>query len=124
MIKEKNIKGQDIFFTDEKRFLLDIQLNRQTNQIRLSKEGKKECIEEKGKIFEKVSKPLPKFSKGIMVAGGISSKGVGKLIFITGTTTAYSYLQTIKMYKEDIDSLGKDFICNKTTRLVTIVKRY
>lgn len=106
MIKDKGIKGNEIFFTDEKRFLIDIPLNRQTNQIRLSKEGKKECYEEKGKIFEKVSKPLPKFSKGIMVAAGMSVKGEGKLIFITGTMTSYSYFQTILMYKEDITNLG------------------
>jgi hypothetical protein len=28
MIIEKGIKGKEIFFTDEKRFLLDIPLNR------------------------------------------------------------------------------------------------
>ena len=55
MIKEKGIKGNEIFFTNEKRFLLDIPLNRQTNQIRLSEEGKKECYNRKGKIYEKVS---------------------------------------------------------------------
>lgn len=86
--------------------MIDIPLNRQTNQIRLSKEGKKECREEKGKIFEKISKPLPKYSKGIMMAEGISSRGVGRLIFITGRLTSYSYFQALRMYKEDIENLG------------------
>ena len=40
-IKENNIKGSEIFFTDEKIFLLDFLPNKQTNQIRLSDSMKK-----------------------------------------------------------------------------------
>ncbi len=35
MIENKKIQGQNIFFTDEMRFILNLPLNKQTNQIRL-----------------------------------------------------------------------------------------
>ena len=106
MIESKGIKGEQIFFTDEKRFILNIPLNKQTNQIRLNKEGEKQYKNEQGEIYEKITRQVPKFPMGIMVAGGISSKGVGKLIFVTGTMGTFSYLQALEMYKEDIDRLG------------------
>ena len=34
----------------------------------------------KGKLYEKISKLVPKFSQGIMIAGGLCYNGVGKLI--------------------------------------------
>ena len=105
MIKEKNLSGKDIFFTDEKRFILNPALNKQTNQIRLNAEGFKEYQKEEGKIFEKVNKPLQKYPKGIMVAAGLSRNGVGKLIFVTGTMTSFSYLQALEFYKADIQRL-------------------
>ena len=40
-----------------------------------------------------------------MVAGGLSRNGVGKLIFVTGTMTSFSYLQTLEFYKSDIQKL-------------------
>ena len=40
-----------------------------------------------------------------MVAGGLSYKGMSKLIFITGTMTSFSYKQALKLYKEDIEPL-------------------
>ena len=107
-IKDNNIKGKSIFFTDEKRFILNSPLNRQTNQIRLDNEGVNQYKIKKGKIFEKVAMPQPKFSKGIMVGGGICFNGVGKLIFIIGTMRTFSYLQALKLYKADIERLGSD----------------
>ena len=108
MILEKKITGDQIFFTDEKKFLLHTPLNKQTNQMRLDEEGQKQLKEQKGEIFEKIAKPMPKFSSGVMVAGGLCSKGVGKLNFITGTMTSFSYLQTLKNYKDDINTLNKN----------------
>ena len=43
-----------------------------------------------------------------MVAAGLSKNGVGKLIFVTGTMNSFSYNQTLELYKEDIERLGKD----------------
>ena len=107
MIKEKSIAGKEIFFTDEKKFVLNCPLNKQTNQIRLDKSGYAEYKSGKGTLFEKIAKPLPKFPKSVMVAGGVSFNGVGKLIFVTGTMTSFSYLQALEMYKDDINRLGK-----------------
>ena len=76
MIKEKKIEGKDIFFTDEKRFILNPPLNRQTNQIRVDEKGYKEYKSGKGHLFEKISKPVPKFSQGIMVTVVFLIKGL------------------------------------------------
>lgn len=108
MIIKKNIKGKNIFFTDEKRFILTPLLNNQTNQIRLDNKGYNEYKSGKGKLFEKISRPIPKFQNGIMVAAGLSYNGPGKLIFVTGTMNSFSYEQTLQFYKEDIERLGSN----------------
>ena len=108
MINEKKLKGKNIFFTDEKRFILNPPLNKQTNQIRVDEKGYKEYQTGKGKLYEKISKPIPKFQQGIMVAGGICEKGVGKLIFVTGTMNSFSYNQTLEFYKNDLERLDKN----------------
>ena len=43
--------------------------------------------------MKKTEKELPSHNQGIMVAGGVCSKGVGKLIFTIGTmdTCAYNH---------------------------------
>ena len=108
MIEDKKIQGKNIFFTDEKRFILNPPLNKQTNQIRVDEEGYKEYKSGKGKLYEKISRPIPKYSQGIMVAAGLSNNGVGKLIFVTGTMNSFSYNQILEFYKEDIERLGKN----------------
>ena len=108
MIMEKKIKGKNIFFTDEKRFILNPPLNKQTNQIRVDEKGYDEFKSGKGKLYEKIAKPIPKFQQGIMVAAGLCEKGVGKLIFVTGTMNSFSYNQTLEFYKEDLEKFGKD----------------
>ena len=108
MIKEKNSSDKEIFFTDEKKFVLNCPLNKQTNQIRLDKSGYAEYKSGEGTLFETIAKPLPKFPKSVMMARGVSFNGVGKLIFVTGTMTSFSYLQALEMYKDDINRLGKN----------------
>ena len=76
MLKEKNISGNDIFFTDEKRFVLNPPLNKQTNQIRLDSQGYEEYQSGQRELFENISKPIPKFPKGIMVAAGLLRGGL------------------------------------------------
>ena len=71
MIINNGVKGEEIFFTDEKRFLLNVPLNKQTSQIRLEEKRKNEYKNEQGKIFEKATRQIPKFPVGIMVAGGL-----------------------------------------------------
>ena len=126
-IEEKKIKAKDIFFTDEKRFVVEKHLNPQTNQIRLTARGLKELKEGDGEIYEKLAKPLPKFATGVMIAGGLSSRGVGKLIFCVGTMNSFSYAQALKMYNEDIQRLGGNLIFQQdnasahTSKAITII---
>ena len=90
---DKKIFPKKIFFTDEKRFILNPPQNLQTNQIRMDSKGIELYKRGKRKLFEKVARAIPKYQNGIMVSAGISYKGVGKLIFITGTMRSFSYLQ-------------------------------
>ena len=104
-INEKKIKSSEIFFTDEKIFYLDFMPNKQTNQIRLTNQTKKDI--RRGKLDDKIlSIEMPKKSKGFMVAGGVSKYGVRKLIFCIGTVDTYAYKQAIEFYKEDINELS------------------
>ena len=50
---------------------------------------------------------LPKKSKGIMVGGGISKHGLGKLIFCIGTVDSFAYKQALEFYKQDIEALSE-----------------
>jgi len=61
MLKQNNIYGKDIFFTDEKRFILNPTLNRQTNQICLDTKGYNEYKGGEGKLSKKICKPIEKF---------------------------------------------------------------
>jgi transposase len=104
-IKDKGIKGENIFFTDESRFLLSSPLNPITNQIRFSEEDTKKLKEGDPDIYEKLHRPLPKYSQGFMVAGGISYYGPGELIFCVGTMDTKCYKRTLNYYKDDINRL-------------------
>ena len=46
---------------------------------------------------------LEKHPKGIMVAEGVSSYGVGKLNFCVGTMNSFAYKQTLQNYKNYIN---------------------
>ena len=102
-VKENKVKGQDIFFTDESRFLLDTPLNPQTNQIRFNQVDLLRLKSGDPVIYEKINQPLPKFTSGFMVAGGISKYGLSKLIFCVGTMNTYCYKRTVNYFKEDVE---------------------
>ena len=55
-----------------------------------------------------MKKSLGIYQNFLQETGAISYRGVGKLIFITATLETFSYLHTLKLYKEDIDRLGRD----------------
>ena len=108
-IISNNIKGKDIFFTDEKRFLLNKQINPQTNQVRLSKESLKNYkLGKDDTIDKKINQPLPHKSQGFMIAGGLSSHGVGKLIFCIGTMNSFAYEGALNYYKADTERLNEN----------------
>jgi hypothetical protein len=107
-IKENNIRGRDILFTDEKIFRLHVQLNPQLNKMRLTKTDKEKYRKGDPKMVEKIKKPLPKFSPGVMVAAGVSYYGVTKLIFCVGTMDKTSYVRTLNYWRDDLERLDPD----------------
>jgi hypothetical protein len=109
-IKENNIKGEQIFFTDENRFYSHIKLNPQVIQIRLSKKMYEKLKRGKNEIREKIYKPIPKFPESFMVSGGISSKGPGKLIFCVCSMDPTMYQRAMETFKEDIEILDPNLI--------------
>lgn len=107
IISEK-INGNNIFFTDEKLFLINFMPNKQTNQIRLTNIMKQKLRKGSEEAEKLLSVEIPKKSKGFMVAGGVSKYGVGKLIFCIGTVDSYAYKQAINYYTKDIKNLSDD----------------
>ena len=93
-ILEKNIKPEQLFFSDESR----IELGSFTNDsIRLG--PKIEWNEDKYNLINKSEK---KFELSLTIAAGINYYGMGKLIFLDGTMNEFSYGQTLFFYKEDM----------------------
>ena len=109
-IKNSGIKGKNIFFTDEKRFLLRRSSNHQTCRIRLSKEANIQLKEGNQTIVEMLMEPIKKFEEGFMVAGGISWFGVSKLIFCNGIMNSFSYSQALEFYLADVCRLNETLI--------------
>ena len=107
-IKSENIKSEDIFFTDEKIFVLEWVPNKQTNQVRLTKLMKRKLNQNDEEAEKLVTIQLPKKSKGFMVGGGISKYGLGKLIFCIGTVDSFAYKQALEYYKKDIEALSPE----------------
>ncbi len=107
-IINNKIDYKNIFFTDEKQFELIYTPNKQNNQIRLTKLSKKKLEQGDEEIIKLTTEEKPKFTQKMMVAGGISFYGVGKLNFVIGTMDTCAYLQTLKNYKEDIEKIKEE----------------
>lgn len=103
---ERDIDSNEIFFTDEKRFLLQRKPNKATELIRLDHETYIKLRQGDPDTVEMCSAPIPVKSKSFMVAGGVSSKGVGVLNFVIGTMNSFCYKQTIANYKADMVKNG------------------
>ena len=58
----------------------------------------------------------------VIVSGGISKDGLGKLIFHSGNINTFAYKQVLQFYKEDIDNSGKKLF-NKM-RKIPFIKRF
>ena len=56
-------------------------------------------------MYELVNRPIRKFEKSLMIAGGISYYGLSRLIFLEGTMNDFAYGQACIFYKEDIDAI-------------------
>ena len=107
MVLEKGWTGKDIFFTDETQIDLS---NYVYDAIRLTKENEEKLSQGNLDVYDLMTRPQKKFEKSIMVAGGISCKGVGKLMLLNGTENEFCYAQAILNYKKDMERLGGDLI--------------
>ena len=104
-MKKNEIEPGDIFFTDESTFNLSSHFNR-NYKIRLSPQTQKKINRGDELAMKKVTREFHKKENGVIVSGGISKDGLGKLIFHSGNINTFAYKQVLKFYKEDIDNLG------------------
>ena len=95
------------FFTDETQIDLSNYVN---DLIRLNKKNEEKLQKGELDIYDLITRPKKKFEKSIMVAGGISFNGVGRLMLLNGTENEFCYGQAILNYKKDIERLGKNLI--------------
>ena len=108
-ILNEKVDFNNIFFTDEKRFLLNFVPNKQTFQVRLTKENQRKLMQGNEEVQKLLTFEVEKHPKGIMVAGGVSSAGIGKLNFIVGTMDSCAYKQTLINYQNDINYLNEKY---------------
>jgi hypothetical protein len=109
MVLKKKWTGKEIFFTDETQIDLSNYVN---DAIRLSKKNEQKLKNGELDIYDLITRPQKKFEKSIMVAGGISCNGVGKLMLLNGTENEFCYAQAILNYKKDVERLswGNDML--------------
>jgi hypothetical protein len=105
---ENNIKADQIFFTDEKKFYLKKPVNKGTNYIRLTKEYQRRLEKGDPEVEKLISSDMPKYSKSFMIAGGVTANGVGKLIFCAGNIDSNAYHKIIDYYNEDMKFIKSD----------------
>ena len=105
MILEKKLTEKSIFFTDETQIDLCNFIN---DSIRLSKENQEKLKKGDLDVYNLITRQKKKFEKSIMVAGGISFNGLGKLMLLNGTENEFCYAQAILYYKDDINRLNKN----------------
>ena len=101
-IIDGGIKGKDIFFTDEKIFQLNSAPNNQLSQVRFSNDKFDEYKSGDKDITDVLGYQQDKYPVQIMVSGGISYYGQGKLIFLIGNIDGQTYRNVLDYYIEDI----------------------
>ena len=102
MILARNLDPHCIFFTDECK----IDLSPYTkDSIRLEPETKEKLKSGDLSVYNLINRQQKKFEKSLVIAGGISFYGVGKLVFLDGTMNDFAYGQTLMFYKDDVDSI-------------------
>ena len=93
-------------FTDETKIDLSPFLR---DSIRLTQGSQKKLKEGELDIYNLINREEKKFEPSVMVAGGISSSGVTRLLLLDGTMNEFSYGQALLYYKEDIDAIKQNF---------------
>lgn len=105
-LQQNNIKGKDIFFTDEKIWPLHTKPNPSTEKIRFSKKNYQKYMNGDNNLYEKVNKPLLKFPPSFMVSAGVCQEGPGEIIFCIGTMDSSCYQRALSYFKEDVERLN------------------
>ena len=109
MILDRKINFDQIMFTDE----CIIDLSAYTNDsIRLDPMAKERLKNGEREMYELVNRPIRKFEKSLMIAGGISYYGLSDLMIMKGTINDFQYAQTLFNYKKNIDYLNEKYNCN------------
>ena len=96
-------------FTDETKIKTGAFIK---DSIRLSPENKEKLKTGKKEAFELINRAKKKFESSIMVAGGICSQGLSRLILVQNTVNEFAYAQALLFFKEDFDILKNN--SNKT----------
>ena len=99
---EMGISGKQIMFTDETQIKTGSFMK---DSIRLSAENKEKLKTGKKEAFELINRAEKKFESSIMVAGGICSQGLSRLILVQNTVNEFAYAQALLFFKEDFDIL-------------------
>ena len=108
-ILDKNIKYDQIFFSDETKIDLSPLLN---DSIRLSKINQEKLKEGNTGAFELINRPKKKFEKSISIGGAICFYGLSNLLLLEGTENEFAYAQAIYYYKDDIEKLSRKNKCS------------
>ena len=106
---DKNIKYDQIFFSDETKIDLSPLLN---DSIRLSKINQEKLKEGNTGAFELINRPKKKFEKSISIGGAICFYGLSNLLLLEGTENEFAYAQAIYYYKDDIEKISRKNKCS------------
>ena len=109
MMLEKEIDGSQIFFTDETQIQTGAYIK---DSIRLSKENQIKLKEGKKEAFDLINRQEKKYESSIMIAGGICSFGLSRLILAENTVNEFDYAQALLYFKEDYDTFKKKYHCD------------
>ena len=85
---EMGISGKQIMFTDETQIKTGAFIK---DSIRLSPENKEKLKTGKKEAFELINRTEKKYESSIMVAGGICSQGLSRLILVQNTVNEFVY---------------------------------
>ena len=103
-ILELDLRGKDLFFTDESIMDLSPFVN---EKIRLSKENNEKLKKGDPEALNLLNKQADKYPKQILIAGGISHYVLNNLIIANRAMTDFSYGQTLFHYKKISMNLNK-----------------
>ena len=102
LILERKIDQYSLFFTDE----CSIDLSPYTKDwIRLEPDEAKKLKDGDLSVYNLVNRQERKFEKSLVIGGGISYYGTGKLLFLNRTMNDFNYGQTLLFYKDDIEQI-------------------